>query len=353
MAKILVVDDEKSIRLTFSAFLQKENYEVITAPDVESAISACKEHKLDLVITDIVMPKLSGMDLLQEIFKQEPDVPVIIMTGEPTIDTAMISVKNNAYDYLLKPVDKGSLMASVGRAIQYKKTHDEKVELERQNFIYQENLERLVMRRTDSLQKAMQATIATVASITELRDPYTAGHEKKVGNMAVAIAKKMKLSKSIVDSLYVAGYLHDIGKISIPAEILSKPGKLSKVEFDIIKTHVDYGYKILKKANLPWDIADIVNQHHERMNGSGYPNGLSADQIRIESKILMVADVVEAMTSHRPYRIGLGLDKALEEIEQQKGVLYDIKVANTTLDLFKNDGYTLEDEPKAISFHLD
>ncbi|MBN2853140.1 MAG: response regulator [Clostridia bacterium] len=352
MAKIIVVDDEKSIRLTFTEFLSKEGYEVSTFGNVEDALSQFKKSDFDLIITDIIMPKISGMELLKEIYNLNPDIPVIIMTGEPTVDTAMVSVKNKAYDYLLKPVDKSTLLAAVNRAVQYKQTHDLKVKLENENREYQNNLEKLVDQRTSSLQKAMHATISTVASVTELRDPYTAGHERRVGNMAVAIGKKMNLDKQMIDSLYVAGYLHDIGKISIPAEILSKPGKLSSIEFEIIKTHVECGYKVLFDASLPWEVAEIVNQHHERLNGSGYPNGLKADQIRLESRILMVADVVEAMTSHRPYRTGLGLDAALKEISSNKGVLYDETVVEATIDLFLKDNYTLEDLPKDITFEI-
>lgn len=352
MANIIVVDDEKSMRLTFAEFLKKENHIVFTAGTVEEALGIFEKEDFDLVITDIIMPKISGMELLKKIHKKEPNVPVIVMTGEPSVETAMISVKNKAYDYLLKPIDKITLITAVRRALEYKKTYDEKVMLEKMNKEYQNNLELLVDKRTNSLQQAMHATISTVASITELRDPYTAGHERRVGNLAVEIGKKMKLSKHQIDSLYVGGYLHDIGKISIPAEILSKPGKLSNIEFEIIKTHVECGYSVLKDAALPWNIADIVRQHHERIDGSGYPNNLNGESITLESKILMVADVVEAMSSHRPYRSGLGINTALKEISSKKGVLYDKEVVEATVELFLNDCYTLDDVSKDIIFNI-
>jgi len=352
MAKIIVVDDEKSIRITFEEFLKNEGYEVSVASNVDEVMSLIEKQDCDLIITDIIMPKISGMKLLEMIHKIKPNVPVIIMTGEPTFDTAMASIKNNAYDYLLKPIDKATLIAAAKRAILYKVTNDEKIRLEKENLEYQKKLESLVNTRTSSLQKAMYATISTVAAMTKLRDPYTAGHSIRVGNLAVAIGHKLKLSKKQIDSLYVAGYLHDIGKISIPAEILSKPGKLSNIEFEIIKSHVEYGYQILKDIELPWDIAKIMYQHHERLDGSGYPQGLKDSQIVFEAKILMVADVVEAMTSHRPYRTSLGINKALEEISKNKETKYNSRVADAIETLFLKENYEFENLQQNILFEL-
>jgi len=352
MAKIIVVDDEKSIRITFKEFLNNEGYEVFVASNVEEAMALIKKQDCDLVITDIIMPKVSGMKLLEMIHNAKPKVPVIIMTGKPTFDTAMASLKNNAYDYLLKPIDKTTLVAAAKRAVLYKTTNDEKIRLEKENLEYQKKLESLVSIRTSSLQKAMYATISTVAAMTKLRDPYTAGHSIRVGNLSVAIGQKLNLSKKEIDSLYVAGYLHDIGKISIPAEILAKPGKLSTVEFEIIKSHVEYGYQILKDIELPWDIAHIMYQHHERLDGSGYPQGLTNNKILFEAKILMVADVVEAMTSHRPYRTALGIDRALEEVLNNKEKKYDINVAKAVESLFLKENYEFEDLQQNILFEL-
>jgi putative nucleotidyltransferase with HDIG domain len=172
-----------------------------------------------------------------------------------------------------------------------------------------------------------------------MRDPYTAGHQQRVTQLAVAIATEMGLPTEQIDGIRVIGTLHDVGKICIPAEILSKPGKLTKVEFTIIKIHSQAGYNILKTVEFPWPVAKIVLQHHERMNGSGYPKGLRGEDILLESRILAVADVVEAMSSHRPYRPALGTHKALEEIEQNSGVLYDADVADACLRLFREKGF--------------
>ena len=173
----------------------------------------------------------------------------------------------------------------------------------------------------DKLRKITGATIQAMAQTVEVRDPYTAGHQKRVADLARAIATRMGLSPDRVDGIRMAGVIHDIGKISVPAEILSKPGLLTPLEFSLIKTHSQIGHDILKDIEFPWDIATMVLQHHERLDGSGYPQGVTGERILLEARILTVADVVEAMASHRPYRPSLGLDKALEEIKEQEGPL--------------------------------
>jgi len=192
------------------------------------------------------------------------------------------------------------------------------------------------------LQNAMKSTIQAIALILEKRDPYTAGHQKRVTKLACAIAEEISLPKDKIEGLYIAGIIHDIGKINVPTEILSKPGKLSEIELSLIKTHSQVGSDILKEMELPGEVSAIVLQHHERMDGSGYPSGLSGKDIILEARILEVADVVEAMASHRPYRPALGLDKALEEITQNKGKLYDPEVVDACLNLFKEKGFKFE-----------
>ena len=189
------------------------------------------------------------------------------------------------------------------------------------------------------LRKAMGAFIETMAITVEVRDPYTAGHQRRVSDLARTIAVKMNLSKNQIESIRMAGIIHDLGKIYIPSEILNKPGKLLDLEFNLIKTHPRVAYDILKNIKFPWPIADIVHQHHEKMDGSGYPNGLSGDQIKLEARILCVADVVEAISSHRPYRPALGIDVALDEIKKNKGKYYDEDVVAICLELFLKDGY--------------
>ncbi|MEJ2724477.1 MAG: PAS domain S-box protein [Deltaproteobacteria bacterium] len=187
----------------------------------------------------------------------------------------------------------------------------------------QKRAEKELTETIEKLRKVTGATIQAMAQTVEVRDPYTAGHQKRVSNLARAIAIQMGLSPDRAEGIRMAGNIHDIGKISVPAEILSKPGLLSEIEFSLIKTHTEIGYEILKGIEFPWDIAKVVLQHHERMDGSGYPLGLSGDEITREARILAVADVVEAMVSHRPYRPALGLEKAFEEISSKQGLMYD------------------------------
>jgi len=193
----------------------------------------------------------------------------------------------------------------------------------------------------ESLQKAFCATIQVMVSAVEMKDPYTAGHQLRSANLACAIATEMGLSQDKIDGIRMAGSIHDIGKLSIPAEILSKPSKLTNLEFLMIKEHAQIGYEMLKDVESPWPLAQIVYQHHERMNGSGYPRKLKGDEILMEARIMAVADVVEAMASHRPYRASLGIEVALEEIEKNKGTFYDDNVADACLRLFREKGYKL------------
>jgi len=192
---------------------------------------------------------------------------------------------------------------------------------------------------SDKLNRILEETIMALSSAIEKRDPYTAGHQSRVAKLAGAIAAKIELGADQLKGLYMAALVHDIGKIYIPAEILSKPAKLNRIEHEIIKMHPAVGYEILSAIEFPWPIADIVSQHHERIDGSGYPGGLTGDKLLVEAKILSVADVVEAMASHRPYRPSLGVEKALAEIEDNKGILYDAGISRACLKLFRKEGF--------------
>ena len=199
------------------------------------------------------------------------------------------------------------------------------------------NLYENMKQKHSELQKAMDGVIHAVSLVVETRDPYTAGHQRRVAELARAIAKEMELSEWQVMGIHVAGLLHDVGKVAVPSEILSKPGKITEMEFSIIKNHPRVGYNILKRIDFPWPVTKAVLQHHERLDGSGYPEGLTGDDIVLEARILGVADVVEAMSSHRPYRPAIGLENALEEISQASGILYDSEVVDACLSLLKKN----------------
>jgi len=202
--------------------------------------------------------------------------------------------------------------------------------------------EKELQRSYDQLRETLIATVNTLASTIEMRDPYTAGHQRRVTLLACAIAEEMGLTNDQFDGLRMAGLIHDLGKINVPAEILSKPGRINDIEFSIIRFHPQICHDILKTIELPWPVAKIVLHHHERLDGSGYPQGLKGDEIMLEARILAVADVVEAMASHRPYRPALGIKRALEEITKNSGTLYDPEVIDACVKLFTKKRFTFD-----------
>lgn len=201
-------------------------------------------------------------------------------------------------------------------------------------------MEKERLESVNRLRKSLEATIHAMAVTVETRDPYTAGHQRRVADLAYAIAREMNLDENRIEGLRMASTIHDLGKISIPAEILTKPTKLTPIELEIVRTHAQSGYEILKDIDFPWPIARIVREHHERIDGSGYPQRLTENEILLESKIVMVADVVEAMASHRPYRPSLGVGPALAEIRQNRGKLYDAAIVDVCLKLFDDNRFS-------------
>ncbi len=198
-----------------------------------------------------------------------------------------------------------------------------------------------IQRYVEQIKTAFMSTVQVATTLSEMRDPYTASHERRVAEIAVALGAELGVDSRVQEGLRVAGYLHDIGKITIPAEILVKTGKLSPTEYLLIKEHPKAGYDVLKDVAFPWPVARVALEHHERIDGSGYPHGLKGEDILFEPRIMAVADVVEAMASHRPYRPGLGIDKALAEIERGRGSSYDPAVADACLRLFREKCYQL------------
>lgn len=206
-----------------------------------------------------------------------------------------------------------------------------------------EQMETDRLQHLDRLRKALEGTVQAISRAVEAKDPYTSGHQRRTADLARAIAAEMGFSVDRMDFVRIAGTIHDIGKISVPAEILSKPTKLTDIEFSLIKAHAQAGYDILKDIDFPWPVADVILQHHERVDGSGYPQGIKGDDLLLESRILAVADVVESMVSHRPYRPALGIDAALEEITKNRSTLYDPAVVDICLKLFHEKNYKMND----------
>jgi putative nucleotidyltransferase with HDIG domain len=335
--RILIVDDDEAIRHLLQQILEREGYNTELAVDAEDAILFLNEQAVDLVISDVAMPGKSGIQLLEEIKKNHPNVPTLMISGISTKKTAESIISMGAYDFLLKPFQKKQVLISVSNALRRRA-------LDLQSQFEVQNLENIIQDQTQDLFKVnerlnsiLDGTIKAMSLAVESRDPYTAGHQARVADIAVAIAIRMNFSLERVKYLKMAGLIHDIGKISVPAEILCKPTRLSDSEFNIMKEHPLTGYKILKEIEFPYPLAKIVYQHHERIDGSGYPNRLSGDEIYIESKILAVADVVEAMASHRPYRPSLGIDVALNEIQNHRGRMFDPDVVDNCCYLFEHN----------------
>ena len=327
--KLLVVDDTSASLRLLTDILKEEGYEVRSAISGELALRAAASNPPDLVLLDIRMPGMDGYEVCRRL-KAEPatrDVPVIFVSAVTETDEKVRGFEMGAVDFVTKPYQRDELMARV-------RTH---LELHR----LRNHLEDLVAERTAELKQSEKQlrtslldSIMALAAMVEMRDPYTAGHQRRVAQLAVAIAQELRLPQEQVEGVHLAGVVHDVGKIRIPAEILSKPGRLTALEFSLIQEHSQNGYEILKSIAFPWPIAQIVQQHHERLDGSGYPQGLKGHQILLEARIVAVADVVEAMSSHRPYRAAQGINSALKEIEQGRGSVYDAAVVDACLRLF-------------------
>lgn len=342
MARVLVVDDDDGLRDTMCQILKKEGHHCVSAGDAPAALEAAASQDLDVVVTDIVMPGRDGIELLREMREVAPRACVIVVTGAPSVGTAAEALRAGAYDYLPKPVQRLSLCTAVAGAARLKRSEDEALE-------YRERLEQLVVQRTQSLNDALQrmqrtldGTIMALSRAMETRDPYTAGHQRRVASLACAVGERLDIPDAILWGLRTAALLHDIGKLSVPAEVLAKPTRLSKAEFALVQCHAEAGARILDRIEFGAPIADIVRQHHERMDGSGYPEGLAGARILLEARILAVADVVEAMMSHRPYRPALGLDAALAELARGSGSVYDAGVVEACVDVCRDERFSLE-----------
>jgi response regulator RpfG family c-di-GMP phosphodiesterase len=337
--RVLIVDDEKVIRDMLRRLLEMTGYICTTAPDAIKARAILRRQDFELVLCDVNMPGESGMDLVKFISSAYPDTAIIMVTGQDNPELAEKALDIGAYGYVIKPFKPNQLIINISNALRRRS-------LEINNRRYIMDMEKIIDERTEAVQEAMRklrksidGIIKTMSSMVEMRDPYTAGHQQRVADLAQYISLELGLPKERVEGIRMAGLIHDLGKIAVPAEILTKPGKLSNIEFNLIKVHPQTGYDILKDIEFPWPIDKIVLQHHERMNGSGYPNGISGEEIFMESRIMAVADVVEAMASHRPYRVALGLGAAKEEIIKNKGVLFDPMVVDACVKVISNANF--------------
>ncbi len=333
MKNILLVDDEEQIRRMLNRTLSGIEYTCTLAADGAEARKCLEKKPFDLVLCDVNMPGESGVDLARHIASEYGDTAIIMLTGVDDLKTADAAIEAGTYGYIIKPFNPNELIINIRNALRRRT-------LEIANRMYRQNLEKMVKERTVKLQGALEGINQAIVRIVESKDPYTAGHMDRVADLAAAIAIEMNISQDQIEGIRMGGRIHDLGKISVPAEILSKPGRLTEIEFAFIKTHARVGYDIIADIEFPWPIAQMVLQHHEKMDGSGYPQGLSGKDILLEARIICVADVVEAMASHRPYRSALGIDVALKEIYDNAGKLYDPEAAAAALEMFNKKRFT-------------
>jgi putative two-component system response regulator len=323
--RILMLEDEPTDAELIERVLREAGLHFILTrvENGEDFIEAIVNSVPEIVLVDCKLPNFDGLTAIGLIRTMDADLPVITVTGTLSDEAAVQLIRAGANDYVLK--DRlARLPSAVQRAVTEAEGRRERKRIEH------------ALRESDAnLRESLKFAVKAISTALEMRDPYTAGHQRRVAELATAIARELGMGDSQIEGLSLAAAIHDIGKISIPAEVLTKPARLTSVEYQLIQGHVESGYEIIKDAKFLWPIGDIILQHHERLNGSGYPNGLKGDAILLEARIVAVADVVESMLSHRPYRPALGLDAAMAEIEAGKGILYDPAVVDVCVDLFR------------------
>jgi len=316
--RALIVEDSEDDVLLLIRELKRGGYDMqFERVDTAEALrSALAKQKWDIIVSDYNMPHFTAFDALQLLKETKLDIPFIIVSGAIGEETDVEMMRAGAHDF----VRKGNL-ARLVPAIE-RELRD--VEVRRERRKVQAQLERSFIDLVETMSRAM-----------DCRDPYTAGHEKQVAELARLVGERMGLDKNICMGLYIGGLLHDIGKISIPESLLSRPGKLIDEEWALLHTHAKRGYEILKDTNLPWPVAEMTLHHHERLDGSGYPHGISGDKLSLEVRILGVCDVVEAMSSHRPYRPARSKEEVIEEIRSGRGIKYDATVVDAMLQIIE------------------
>jgi putative nucleotidyltransferase with HDIG domain len=320
--RVLIVEDSEGDALLLVRELKRGGYEPdferVDTPEAMSATLA--KGVWDIILSDYAMPRFSAPAALALFKESGLDIPFIIVSGAIGEETAVEMMKAGAHDFVMK--------GNLARLIPVIERELNDAEVRRKRRKAEEQLAHSFIDLAETVSRAMAS-----------RDPYTAGHEQRVAELARLIGKKMGLNENRLMGLYIGGLLHDIGKISTPESILSKPGQLTDEEWNLLRAHTKRGYEILKDTNLPWPVADMAMHHHERLDGSGYPHNISGDKLSLENRILAVCDVVEAMSSHRPYRPARSKDEVIEEIKSGRGTKYDTNVVDVMLQIIENEEF--------------
>ena len=325
--RVLIVDDDLALRTILSVMLTQSAFVCRTAASGEEALRLLENQPTDVVISDLRMPGISGMDLLVEVRERYPRLAFLMVTGEDETRVGVRAMQLGADDYLLKPFDGDVVLGSLYRALQKKK-------LEREVQEYRLHLEEMVSERTQQLRTALQQTersyedtLEALGAAIDLRDSPTAGHSRRVFLYSMELAKSIGGLEQEIRSIAMGAWLHDIGKLATPDRVLLKPGPLTDSEWEIMRRHARIGYDLVKSISFLAGAAEIVLTHHERFDGSGYPQKMKGDEIPFGARIFAVADTLDAMTSDRPYRAALPLQAAQEVIERGSGTLFDPLVA--------------------------
>jgi putative nucleotidyltransferase with HDIG domain len=354
---VLFVDDEVNILKALQRLLRMEDMHVLTASRANEALELLERHPTQVVVSDQRMPEMSGVDFLAVVRERHPDIVRMMLTGYTEMNVAVDAInRGEIYRLITKPWNDDELRATIRQAFDHA---DLKAEIKRlnqitreQNFRLQDmnrNLEGMVRDRTKQLAEKHQQlrtgyvqTIRALAEAVDAKDAYTRGHSERVGVYASKIAREMNFAKDFIERVYIAGVLHDVGKIGVRDAVITKPSRLTQEEYDEIKRHPEIGAKILEPVDFLKDIAACVRHHHEWYDGSerGYPERLRGDQIPLPSRIILVADTVEAMTSDRPYRKALMLEAVVKEIHRFTGTQFDPKVSQAFLTLIEREGET-------------
>ena len=333
-ARVLIVDDDANL---LSSMCRQFNakYELVTAQGGQEALEIMAAGEpFSVLVSDLKMPGMDGIQLLSRAAELFPDTIRILLTGFADLQNAMDAVNRGfIFRFLNKPCPPEALEQALDDAL-------------RQHSLVNIQREMYSLKR---FKRLLEGIVHGFSALVEARDPYLAGHQARVTALALAIAGELGLSPDELDILRIASLLHDIGKVYVPADFLNRPGILRDEEFSVIKMHPEVGYDILKNLGEDWPVATIIRQHHERMDGSGYPQGLAGDDIVQGARVIAVADVVDAMCSHRPYRPSLGIDAALQEIEMGSGIRYERQVVEACLRLFREKGFLLPTIAGSIS----
>jgi HD-GYP domain-containing protein (c-di-GMP phosphodiesterase class II) len=322
--RLLCIDDRVEDAELEQLDLSRAGYalEATRVASEDELLAALEGGEFDLALLDYTLPGWDCREALAQLNAARPDMPVISVAGTIGEEAAVELLKLGAADYVSKD-HLARLPYAVGRALEAAHDHRARREAEAR------------------LKEALGGTVAAMGALVEMRDPYTAGHEKRTAELVVAIGRRLGLDEDEIEVLDLTARMHDIGQIAVPAEILTRPGRLSENEFTLIKAHPQVAHDILATVDFGRPVAEVILQHHERLDGSGYPQGLKGDEILLGARVLAVADVVEAMSSHRPYRAALGVEAALAEVSAGAGKLYDARVVEVCRQVF-DAGFTFE-----------